>query len=134
MTASGVDRIGYRRYNTVMTPLSRTLVAMTADADRDPGPAPGPHRGPDTDAPDGAAQRRRAVVEVAARVLAEDGPHGLSLRRVAAEAGGSTQIVYTLFGGKPGPGRRALRRGLPPARARDGRRARARPAAATPSG
>jgi AcrR family transcriptional regulator len=27
---------------------------------------------------------------------------GLSLRRVAAESGGSTQIVYTLFGGKPG--------------------------------
>lgn len=46
--------------------------------------------------------RRRAVVEVAARVLAEQGPHGLSLRRVAAEAGGSTQLVYTLFGGKPG--------------------------------
>jgi len=46
--------------------------------------------------------RRREVLEVAARVLAEQGPHGLSLRRVAAEAGGSTQIVYTLFGGKPG--------------------------------
>jgi AcrR family transcriptional regulator len=50
----------------------------------------------DTDA------RRRQVVEAAARVLAEDGPHGLSLRRIAADAGGSTQIVYTLFGGKPG--------------------------------
>ncbi|MFN2537293.1 MAG: TetR/AcrR family transcriptional regulator [Mycobacteriales bacterium] len=46
--------------------------------------------------------RRRQVVEAAARVLAEDGPHGLSLRRIAADAGGSTQIVYTLFGGKPG--------------------------------
>lgn len=46
--------------------------------------------------------RRRALVEVAARVLAEQGPHGLSLRKVAAEAGGSTQLVYTLFGGKPG--------------------------------
>jgi len=46
--------------------------------------------------------RRRQVVEAAARVLAEDGPHGLSLRRIATEAGGSTQIVYTLFGGKPG--------------------------------
>lgn len=46
--------------------------------------------------------RRRALVEVAARVLAERGPHGLSLRRVAAEAAGSTQLVYTLFGGKPG--------------------------------
>lgn len=47
-------------------------------------------------------ERRRAVVEVAARVLAERGPDGLSLRHVAAEAGGSTQLVYTLFGGKPG--------------------------------
>lgn len=52
--------------------------------------------------PDDAEPRRRAVVEVAARVLAEDGPHGLSLRRIAADAGGSTQLVYTLFGGKPG--------------------------------
>ena len=47
-------------------------------------------------------ERRRQVVEAAARVLAEDGPHGLSLRRIAADAGASTQIVYTLFGGKPG--------------------------------
>ncbi|HUR13276.1 MAG TPA: TetR/AcrR family transcriptional regulator [Mycobacteriales bacterium] len=47
-------------------------------------------------------ERRRAVVEAAARLLAEEGPHGLSLRRIAAEAGGSTQLVYTLFGGKPG--------------------------------
>jgi AcrR family transcriptional regulator len=46
--------------------------------------------------------RRRAVLESAARLLAEEGPQGLSLRRVAAEAGGSTQLIYTLFGGKPG--------------------------------
>lgn len=46
--------------------------------------------------------RRRDLLEAAARVLAEDGPHGLTLRRVAALAGGSTQMVYTLFGGKPG--------------------------------
>jgi AcrR family transcriptional regulator len=46
--------------------------------------------------------RRRLVLEAAARVLAEDGPHGLSLRRIAADAGGSTQLVYTLFGGKQG--------------------------------
>ena len=51
---------------------------------------------------DDTEARRRQVVEAAARVLAEDGPHGLSLRRIAADAGGSTQIVYTLFGGKPG--------------------------------
>ena len=47
-------------------------------------------------------ERRAAVVEAAARLLAEEGPHGLSLRRIAAEAGGSTQLVYTLFGGKRG--------------------------------
>jgi len=46
--------------------------------------------------------RRRAVLEVAVRHIAEDGPHALSLRRVATEAGGSTQLVYTLFGGKAG--------------------------------
>ncbi|SFP82503.1 transcriptional regulator, TetR family [Geodermatophilus dictyosporus] len=46
--------------------------------------------------------RRTQVVEVAARLLAEEGPHGLSLRRLATAAGGSTQLVYTLFGGKPG--------------------------------
>jgi AcrR family transcriptional regulator len=70
-----------------MTPLSSTFgeTALVTAAPED-----------DTDA------RRRQVVEAAARVLAEDGPHGLSLRRIAADAGGSTQIVYTLFGGKPG--------------------------------
>lgn len=69
-------------YNTVMTALSSTLEQMTAE------PVP--------------PTRRREVIEVAARILAEDGPHGLSLRRVATAAGASTQIVYTLFGGKPG--------------------------------
>lgn len=51
--------------------------------------------------PDDDARRTR-VVEHAARLLAEEGPHALSLRRLAAAAGGSTQLVYTLFGGKPG--------------------------------
>jgi AcrR family transcriptional regulator len=46
--------------------------------------------------------RRRELIEVAARLLAEAGPHGLSLRKIAAGAGGSTQLVYTLFGGKTG--------------------------------
>ena len=67
-----------------MTPLSSTLARMTTADDLD--------------------ERRRCVLEVAGRVLAEQGPHGLSLRRIAAEAGGSTQLVYTLFGGKPGLG------------------------------
>jgi len=73
--------------------------------------------------------RRRAVLEVAVRIVAEEGPHALSLRRVASEAGGSTQLVYTLFGGKAGladalyaegfarlaeAGRRALEAAPPP--------------------
>ena len=52
--------------------------------------------------PEQVDDRRRAVVEIAARLLVEEGPHGLSLRRLAREAGGSTQLVYTLFGGKQG--------------------------------
>lgn len=38
------------------------------------------------------------LVEVAARLLAEEGPAGVSARRVAAEAGASTMAVYTHFG------------------------------------
>lgn len=63
-------------------------------------------------APTDLEDRRRNVVEVAARVLATDGPHGLSLRRIATLAGGSTQMVYTLFGGKPGLGDALYREGF----------------------
>lgn len=42
------------------------------------------------------------MLEAAARLLSEEGPAALTLRRVSADAGGSTQLVYTLFGGKPG--------------------------------
>lgn len=54
------------------------------------------------DAEDLTERRRREVVEIAARILVEEGPHGLSLRRLSRQAGGSTQLVYTLFGGKQG--------------------------------
>jgi AcrR family transcriptional regulator len=54
------------------------------------------------DAHEALDARRRAVVEAAARLLSTEGPQALSLRRVAAQVGGSTQLVYTLFGGKPG--------------------------------
>lgn len=51
---------------------------------------------------EGRDAQRRDVVDIAARLLGEEGPQGLSLRRIAREAGGSTQLVYTLFGGKQG--------------------------------
>ena len=52
--------------------------------------------------PDDLDARRTAVLEAAARLYVEEGPHGLSMRRVSAAAGGSTQLMYTLFGGKHG--------------------------------
>ena len=82
--------------------------------------------------PDETDARRRQVVEAAARVLAEDGPHGLSLRRIAAEAGASTQIVYTLFGGKPGLADALYGEGFCPSRCP--RPSTARPPPATRSG
>lgn len=42
---------------------------------------------------------RMALLETAARLIAEDGSPGLSLRRLAAEVGTSTMAVYTHFGG-----------------------------------
>ncbi|MFC5183328.1 TetR/AcrR family transcriptional regulator [Actinomadura harenae] len=45
---------------------------------------------------------RPALIEVGARLLAEEGPTALSARRVAGEAGCSTMAVYTHFGGMSG--------------------------------
>lgn len=42
---------------------------------------------------------RMALVESAARLLAEEGAGGLTLRRLAKEVGTSTMAVYTHFGG-----------------------------------
>ena len=42
---------------------------------------------------------RVRLIEAAARILAEEGPGALTLRRVAAEVGTSTMAVYTHFGG-----------------------------------
>lgn len=41
---------------------------------------------------------RRRLVEEAARILGEEGPAALSVRRLAAGAGTSTMAVYTHFG------------------------------------
>jgi AcrR family transcriptional regulator len=43
---------------------------------------------------------RQRLLEQAGRLLAEEGPQALSLRKLAAEAGTSTTAVYSLFGGK----------------------------------
>jgi AcrR family transcriptional regulator len=43
-----------------------------------------------------------SVLVAAERLLRTEGPHGLSLRRIAELAGTSTQAVYTQFGGKAG--------------------------------
>jgi|SRR5450759_1650897 AcrR family transcriptional regulator len=41
---------------------------------------------------------RQALIETAARMLANDGPTALSTRRLAAEVGTSTMALYTHFG------------------------------------
>jgi AcrR family transcriptional regulator len=46
--------------------------------------------------------RATELVGVAEALLISEGPHALSLRRIADAAGTTTQSVYTEFGGKPG--------------------------------
>ncbi|WP_067815027.1 TetR/AcrR family transcriptional regulator [Actinomadura kijaniata] len=41
---------------------------------------------------------RDTLVDIAARLLAAEGPQALTTRRVAAEAGSSTMVLYTHFG------------------------------------
>ena len=43
-----------------------------------------------------------ALLDAAERLAAEDGPAGLSVRRVASEIGTTTRAVYSLFGSKEG--------------------------------
>ena len=45
---------------------------------------------------------RAHLLDAAGRLLAEEGPGALTMRRVAAEVGCSTTVLYTLFGGKDG--------------------------------
>ncbi|HEV7720812.1 MAG TPA: TetR/AcrR family transcriptional regulator [Iamia sp.] len=52
-------------------------------------------------APADSTDVRTRLVAAAAKLLAEGGPDGVSVRRVAAEIGTSTMAVYTHFGGKP---------------------------------
>lgn len=45
---------------------------------------------------------RVRLLDEAGRLLSEEGPAALSLRRLAGDVGTSTTAVYSLFGGKPG--------------------------------
>ena len=45
---------------------------------------------------------RAHLLDTAGRLLAEEGPGALTMRRVAAEVGCSTTVLYTLFGNKDG--------------------------------
>jgi AcrR family transcriptional regulator len=55
---------------------------------------------------------RLALVDIAARLLHEEGPQGLSARRLAAEADCSTMMVYTHFGGMSGLVREIVHEGF----------------------
>jgi len=45
---------------------------------------------------------RLGILDAAGRLLVEEGPQALSMRRVAGEVNASTQVLYTMFGGKDG--------------------------------
>jgi AcrR family transcriptional regulator len=55
---------------------------------------------------------KQRLIEAAARLLADEGPSGLSTRRLAAEVGVSTMAVYTHFGGLPELVRAVVREGF----------------------
>lgn len=45
---------------------------------------------------------RLGILDAAGRLLVEEGPQALSMRRIAREVNASTQVLYTMFGGKDG--------------------------------
>jgi len=55
---------------------------------------------------------RTALLEIAARLLAVEGPRALSARRIAAEAGSSTMPLYSHFGGMSGLVRAIVKEGF----------------------
>ena len=48
------------------------------------------------------ADARAAMLVAAARILREEGPAALTVRRVAERVNASTKVIYTRFGGKDG--------------------------------
>jgi AcrR family transcriptional regulator len=59
-------------------------------------------RSPEQDDPVQHDPTRDAIVAAARRILAAEGPGGLTVRKIAAAAGHSTMAVYSRFGGKDG--------------------------------
>ncbi|GAA4675138.1 TetR/AcrR family transcriptional regulator [Nocardioides nanhaiensis] len=57
-----------------------------------------------------AEERRQLVLDVAARLFAENGWNGTTLTQVASEAGVSVELVTSAFGTKPGLLMAAMRR------------------------
>jgi AcrR family transcriptional regulator len=49
---------------------------------------------------DAHGELRDRIIEESMKILAEHGPEALSLRRIAEASGTSTQMLYTIFGGK----------------------------------
>jgi AcrR family transcriptional regulator len=50
----------------------------------------------------GRAALRRLVLDTASSLLEDEGPAALTMRRIAGDAGCSTTVLYTMFGGKSG--------------------------------
>lgn len=50
----------------------------------------------------GKASLRRVLLDIASVLLEQHGPEALTMRRIATEAGCSTSVLYTMFGGKAG--------------------------------
>jgi AcrR family transcriptional regulator len=55
---------------------------------------------------------RGALLDVASAQLVDEGPHALTMRRIAQAAGCSTTVLYTLFGSKEGIAEGLFRRGF----------------------
>lgn len=79
-----------------------------AQSDRLPGDPTQADPPPDHPTPYQLAQRqgqeamRRTLLDAASRLLLEEGPGALTMRRVAGAVGCSTTVLYTMFGAKEG--------------------------------
>src|SRR4051794_6770721 len=60
----------------------------------------------------GSEALRQALLDTASRLLVTEGPQSLTMRRVAAEAGCSTTVLYNTFGAKNGIAEALYREGF----------------------